>query len=121
MGNQPIVAPSSQDEKRRSYTRPAFRIFELLQSYSSKETALGRLLERVLPRQSSVPIEELAEEIVAFSRMRAVNGKPVVIELQELAFHFRETPRHVREALLWLETMGKATKTSSRDHWKIAA
>ena len=81
------------------------------------------LLARVVPRRlREVQIEELASEIVGYARLNATNGHgDALIEVHEVAFRLRETPDHVRQSLRLLQKKGIATKTRSRNHWKLAA
>jgi len=116
--------------KKTPYMRPAFEIFHRHGSLAMpRQTLWGGLretasmfLDKILGRNSGVLQLEFACEIVEFGRMRATtHGEVVIIEVPEVAYHFRESPRHVRQSLQLLEMKGIAKRTRSRDHWRLIA
>jgi len=82
---------------------------------------LSEWLNAVFPRQPKDRTEDLATEILEFGRMRLEGGRTVIIEVPQVAYHLRETPRHIRQSLRLLEAKGVAKRTPSKDHWKLTA
>ena len=66
-------------------------------------------------------IEELAGSVLDYGRMiRDVCSKlHIVVEVDDLAFRFRKTPRMITEALFLLEKQGRATQTELDGLWKL--
>ena len=78
------------------------------------------LLARVIHRpQRKAWREQLAREIIEYGRMNAIGPGDILIEVPEVAFRLRESPRDVRQALHLLELSGIAKRTSSKDYWKL--
>lgn len=127
VGNQ---SPPILPVKKKPYLRPAFEIFRRPGPPAMPgRTPWGRLremastfLDKILGRNSEALQLELACEIVEFGRMRTTTyGEVVIIEVPEVAYHFRESPRHVRQSLRLLEVKGVARRTTSPDHWRLIA
>jgi len=77
---------------------------------------LAKIIRR-LPEQT----EGLASEIVEYARLNATGHGDALIEVHDVAFRLRESPRHVRQSLRLLRRKGIAKKTRSVDFWKVAA
>lgn len=77
-----------------------------------------RALFRDQPKEQ---LEQLASEIVEYGRMNAMGPGIVVIEVLDVAYRLRESPRHVRQSLRLLEMKGIAKKTNFKDYWRLSA
>jgi len=66
-------------------------------------------------------IRQLAGAIPEYGRMGSQfhSHQPVGVEVEELAFRFRETPRDVVTALLLLENEGRASRTRLAGYWSL--
>jgi hypothetical protein len=66
-------------------------------------------------------IEELARSAIGYGRIRLEVGSRhgVVVEVEELAFRLRETRRAVSEALVLLESQGRAERTKQNERWRL--
>jgi len=81
------------------------------------------LLARVIPRpqQPQARTEQLAREIVEYARMNAITPGDVLIDVPQVAYRLRESPRDVHQSLCLLQMEGIAKRTHSKDHWKLTA
>jgi hypothetical protein len=70
-------------------------------------------------RQPKARAEQLASEIVEYGRMNVTGSGEILIEVYDVAFRLRESPRDVRQALCLLQVKGIALRTSSKDCWKL--
>jgi hypothetical protein len=82
---------------------------------------LEALLEAFFGGQPREQREQLACEIVDYGRMNTEIPDTILIEVPEVAFRLRESPRHIRQSLRLLELKGIAYKTHSKDHWRLSA
>lgn len=66
-------------------------------------------------------IEELARFVMDYGRIRlnAQSRQGVVVAVEELAFRLRETQRAVTEALVLLESRGRAQRTEKKGRWRL--
>jgi hypothetical protein len=64
-------------------------------------------------------VESLADFVVDYACMRLDENGIVFVEVDELAFRFREDPRLIREALIFLESDRRAQKTRLNGLWKL--
>jgi len=66
-------------------------------------------------------IEELAHSVMDYGRMSlAVYSRQVaIVEVDDLAFRFRETPQTITKALCLLERQGQAQRTKVHGLWKL--
>ena len=87
-----------------------------------------RFLKRALHIERRLTVDELvrlSEEIVGYGRMAslhllpdpATQGRTVGVDVEELAFRFRETTRDVTAALILLEKKEQASRTWLDGHW----
>lgn len=118
---QQLLLP--ERSKKKPYVRPGVEVFR--RPLPKPQHALSKWLEQIrnlLQGRQWEPkaTAELAFAIIAFGRMRAYGKEYVIIEIPEVAYHFREPSRHVRESLRLLQNAGVAETTPSRDHWKLA-
>jgi len=123
--------PLPEGRKKKPYKPPAFEVFHSpTPPAASTRTVWGRLRKKLgqvvrsICSPSSSAWEqriELAFEIRAFARMRAIGSGDVLLEVPEVACRLRESPRRVRQSLRLLEANGIAEKTPSKDHWRVAA
>jgi len=65
--------------------------------------------------------EELARAVMDYGRLRldVRSQQRVIVEIQELAFRFRETRRKVMAALFLLETQGRAKPVKDPRQWQL--
>jgi len=119
-----------RDGKKTRYVKPTFEVFHRPPSPESEDqtisgrlqAAIGDLFARIRnDPQERLRTVALATEIIEFARMRSNDRGSVLIEVPEVAYHLRETPRHVRQSLRLLEIKGIAKPTPSKDHWKLVA
>ena len=75
--------------------------------------------DRLLARRQPALTEQLAHEIIEYGRMKAAGPGDILIEVPDLAFRLRESPRDVRQSLRLLEKKGIAKETRSKDHWEL--
>jgi hypothetical protein len=80
------------------------------------EMAFGRRTQR---KGTSHEVESLADFVVNYACMRLDENGIVFVEVDELAFRFREDPRSIREALSFLENDRRAQKTRLNGLWKL--
>jgi hypothetical protein len=82
---------------------------------------IGRQLSHEDEEQSRLP--ELSAAIIDFGRLTQAYfrypGPEVIVEIEELANRFRETPQTIKDALLRLEHIGRAERTDRRGTWKL--
>ena len=64
-------------------------------------------------------IERLADFVVDYACMRLNEKGIVFVEVDELAFRFREDPRSLTEALTLLENDRRAQKTRLKGLWRL--
>ena len=66
-------------------------------------------------------IEQIAEAIVAFGRMRQQHYgyRQVLVGVEEMAMRLRETTRAIAGALELLKHRGHAEETSMRGRWRL--
>jgi hypothetical protein len=80
-----------------------------------------RTIEELNQQSQLLPL--LSEAILERGRMwfgyLGYSGSVLVVEIEELANCFRESPQTVREALLLLERSGCAEPTNRREFWKL--
>lgn len=86
--------------------------------------ALARLYTMAFWRRTQLKltsrqIESLADFIVDYARMRLNENGIVFLEVDELAFRFREDPCSIREALSFLANDRRAQKTRLDGLWKL--
>jgi len=72
-------------------------------------------------RQDTEEIRQLREAIIEHGQMvyQQYLHQPVRIEVKELAFRFRETPRNIVTALILLEEEGWGKRTKYRGLWYL--
>jgi hypothetical protein len=82
-----------------------------------------RRMEPRLTVEESCELLQLSEAIVDYGRMmQAYYGccvPDVIVEIQELASRFRETPRTIKDALLLLGDMGRAEPVDIYGCWNL--
>jgi hypothetical protein len=80
-------------------------------------------IEPQLPAEEESQLLELSAAIIDFGRLTQAYfrypGPEVIVEIEELANRFRETPQTVKDALLRLEHIGRAEPTDRRGTWKL--
>ncbi len=66
-------------------------------------------------------IEELAQSVLDYGRMRLYMypKQEVVVEVGELAFRLRETPRTINKVLSLLESQRRAKRTELDGLWRL--
>jgi hypothetical protein len=66
-------------------------------------------------------IDELAQSILDYGRMRlsVYPKQEVVVEVDELAFRLRETPRTINKVLFLLESERRAERTELDGLWRL--
>jgi hypothetical protein len=89
-------------------------ILETLEKY--KDELLARVIRRPPPTTRA---DQLAWEIVEYGRMNVISSGEILIEVPDVAFRLRESPRDVRHALGLLQGKGIAQRIDSKDCWKL--
>jgi hypothetical protein len=66
-------------------------------------------------------IEELARSVMDYGRMRrdVLSQELIVVEVDDLAFRLRKTPRTITKALFLLEGRGRAKRTELEGLWEL--
>jgi len=66
-------------------------------------------------------IEQLAETIMEHGQMtqKLHRNQRVAVEVKELAFRFRETPKTITKALVLLRNQGRARRTDLDGLWEL--
>jgi hypothetical protein len=81
---------------------------------------IDQLLSGVFRRkQPKAGTEQLASEIVEYGRMNSPRPGLIIVEVPEVAYRLRESPRNVRRSLRLLQSRGIAKKIVAKDHWKL--
>jgi hypothetical protein len=93
---------------------PGVEILETLEKY--KDELLARVIRRPPPKARA---EQLAWEIVEYGRMNVSSSGEILVEVPDVAFRLRESPRDVRQALCLLQGKGIAQRIDSKDCWKL--
>lgn len=73
------------------------------------------------PQNAPQEIEQIAEAIVAFGRMRQQHYRSpqVLVGVEEMALRLRESPRAIVGALQFIKHQGRAEETSMRSRWRL--
>jgi len=75
--------------------------------------------EELKKKRTSHEIESLADFVVDYACMRLDENGIVFVEVDELAFRFREDAHSIRETLSFLENERRAQKTRLNGLWKL--
>ena len=113
-------------QKKKPYVRPTVKAFRCSEPTASEPPDFSEWLDKIAIRlldrhRRPEATADLAFQIVEFGRMRAVDRKPVFIEVPLVAFHLQESPRHVRQSLRFLQKAGIIKATRSKNHWRLVA
>jgi len=113
-------------QKKKAYVRPTVKVFRCSEPTALESPDFSEWLDRIATRlldrhRRPEATADLAIEIAAYGRMRAVVREPVFIEVPLVAFQLSESSRHVRQSLRLLQSAGIVKATRSKNHWRLVA
>jgi len=130
-----VGPPRGEGQQKKPYVKPEFSTSKASRNHIPDEPSSPKIWERLrravvraletllFEPQSRTHKEQLARNILEYSRLNRRGSEPAVIHVPEMALRFREPRRNVRQAMELLEEQGTVERihSHSKDHWMLTS